>query len=281
MRKSRLAVPAWDICWHTSPTTAHVFLPSGGGKARSGVFNQIQVAKEPGSELFSFLPGFKTDTDESKRLPSGICTGKIKNKSVVCLLMNDSCILMSVNFAAAASERSKDGKKKNDEIEECFTFTRLVEFKAGFGATEDDSGVNCSCITASGHIVTGGEDGSVRLWEVSFEKGSGACTVKQLSELKGRKGPVMALSLHPSEPWVGSASRDGSCMLWQLNDDECLSIIPAMEGLAGKGSASSTKPSPLQCRGCWCVACFLFSFISLSLSLSLSSFCAQCIILYF
>ncbi len=113
------------------------------------------------------------------------------------------------------------------------------------------SAQNACLITSGGSIVSGGDDGVVRIWAVdNGETESEAWKVSKVFELKDHKGAVSALSEHPIENWICSAGKDGACKLWDLASGKLVSDIPCMvDGLAGVGSVNG-KPPKIECRGC-------------------------------
>ncbi|XP_069181564.1 cilia- and flagella-associated protein 52-like [Procambarus clarkii] len=72
------------------------------------------------------------------------------------------------------------------------------------------AGVNSVAALSSGHLVSGGRDGRVRVW---LAEGSG---MRMTASQKEHRGEVTYLALAPSETRVLSCSGDGSCILWRL-----------------------------------------------------------------
>ncbi len=113
---------------------------------------------------------------------------------------------------------------------------------------------NACMITSAGTIVTGGDDGVVRLWGIYREEANGeddkSWKVTKAFELKDHKGAISALCEHPSENWVCSAGKEGSCKIWDFTTGMLVVDIPCMlDGLAGVGSTNG-KPPKIECRGC-------------------------------
>ena len=80
----RLTVPAFDLAWYeyAHKGNPHVFLliPGGGGSTKSGVKNQIIIARceYPGGKDIEMLDSYFTDSDGLSGLCSGISAGAIQ-----------------------------------------------------------------------------------------------------------------------------------------------------------------------------------------------------------
>ena len=144
---TRISVPAFDLAWlHLSDSTSFLLLVGGGGSAKTGVKNSIQIAKV-GEKGLEVIQAYDTDINGKSCLCSSICTGIINGKAVVCVGYDQSCALLVA--------------KKND-IDHSVKFDRVLDFEADFKA--EDASVNCCCIVPTGHVVTGGDDGICRIW---------------------------------------------------------------------------------------------------------------------
>ena len=151
-----LKVPTFDLDWLTIPidndNDEHaILLPGGGGSTKSGVKNQVQIIRETskGSDKYAVAQGLETDSDISSSLCSGISTGEINSHNVICVTLCKFCRLYEVTI---------DKEKSN------FNFNQVGEFQADFA---EDAAVNCSIIIPSGMIITGGDDGICRIWDVN------------------------------------------------------------------------------------------------------------------
>jgi WD40 repeat protein len=176
-----------------------------------------------------------TDSDDKSSLCSGIHCGILQKQTVVCALLDDSCKLLVTEYS------SKDSSIK---------FEKKAEFIADKAKAEP--GVNCCCFTRESMMVTGGEDNTCRVWKVSTgKKPSDEWNTTLEGEMAGHTKPIMALSLHPLAPWVCSASKDGTCKIWNTSTKTLLLSIPYVDGLAGVGSANANKTAvQYECRGC-------------------------------
>lgn len=236
-RKLRLGGASYDLAW-ASPlagrvTSDLILVAGGGGSGNTGVKNQVQVVRAKGQGEYELVTQFVTDSDGNQRFCCGICSGGWEGASLVGVALGTHCLVLSMEF---------------DEAQNKATFTRLVEFEADF--SEKDAGVNCCCITATSDLVTGGEDGVVRFWRLDKQQHHASATsVSNTFSCPGHSAPVMALGRHPSEPWVCSASKDGSCKMWNSKTGELLAdILPVSDGSGNTGAKASL--SKMQCRGC-------------------------------
>lgn len=67
--------------------------------------------------------------------------------------------------------------------------------------------------------------------------------------MTGHQGPVMAFSLSSSSTgFLISASKDGTCRLWQVGQGAKCREVGMLDGQATNGNKTLTK---LECRGCW------------------------------
>jgi WD40 repeat protein len=99
-------------------------------------------------------------------------------------------------------------------------------------------------------VVTGGDDHVVRTWivEDQSEKKTQQWKSAKIFELKDHTAPITALSEHPSEPWVCSSGKDGSCKIWNIKSGVLLVDIPfLMDGIKG----FDPNKMKIECRGCW------------------------------
>ena len=203
---TRLAVPSFDLVWVNLNDGKEplLLIPGGGGSTKSGVKNQIQVARYDGSRGFAMMESFMTDVEDKSNFCSAIATGILDGKAIVCAVVDDTCLI----FHAA---RAEDGELR---------LTKMTEFKADFN--KDYASVNC-CLVASKHILTGGEDHACRLWSLSLEdedEEPSSWNAKLIREMRGHSAPVMALARHPTRPWVLTASKDGSCKIFDASNGQ-------------------------------------------------------------
>lgn len=77
-RFHRLEVPSFDLAWLNLTELDQVALVAGGGGSfKSGVKNQIQIARVHDADKVTFLESFITDEETKRRLCCGLTTGRI------------------------------------------------------------------------------------------------------------------------------------------------------------------------------------------------------------
>ena len=196
---------------------------------------QIVSLRNPsGKDLFQFKSSIKTDTEEKSHLCSAISAGVIDKHSVICTAADRICILFIVKSSS------------NSEL--------LTERKLEFVADQNETGcINCCMVTPAGDVITACDDGMIRIWGIDTASLSWSSLL--LAELFGHTGPVMALSIHPSEPLLSSASKDGTLKLWslltyRLEDSVCCSdgvsggsAVPAISANTSKSNATTSTPA--------------------------------------
>jgi WD40 repeat protein len=250
----RIQVPSFDLHWFDEiPEGVHnyIFLPGGGGSAKTGVKNQIMVAEyqDEDKAQIQFRESCFTDTETRSSLCSGISSGSLPNNSkdqevsIACALIDNFCSIYKLS------------QSKNNDTEGGLQFDKICEFAADFH--EQEPVLNVSIVTSTGCIVTGGDDTVVRVWALkesnSKQDTSSSSTVAyqalKLYEMKQHQSPVSALHEHPSKPWVVSSSKDGLVAIWDFETGKMLvDIPPVIEGvLSAKTNPAVAK---LECRGC-------------------------------
>eukprot|EP01041_Mallomonas_annulata_P001983 gene1983-3860_t len=255
-----LKCPCFDLAWISFPgeggteEQSFVLIPGGGGSTKSGVHNIIHVARDAKKlGTLEFLKSFETGA----LLCNSLSTGSIKNTSIVCASFDEFCHIFVVKLNG------------NDDL----SFEKVAEFKADF--SEQMSSVNCSVIISragsSGYVITGGEDGVCRVWNITIENDK--WTVALQSSLKAHTGPVMTLSVgspkieieDTREPtsstttssyWLASGSRDGTIRLWDVKSGTRIGGIrlepikdPKVDTKKNVPTKATTQIQ-LQCRGC-------------------------------
>ena len=234
---NRLLCPCFDMTWVEFPgkdKIAYAMLPGGGGGARTGVKNQIQVMKFAGKSGFELVQSFDADS----KLCCAISSATLSEEVILCAAVDKTCILYSLTL----------GSDKK------VIFLKKTEFNADFGS-DPASCINCSCIFQSSEkdivLITCGDDAIVRVWNLDIGLVAGKrdknreWKVTNRCELKGHSGPVMAVCVHPTLPIAATGSRDGSCRVWDVS--RLGSLVHHIELLDGTSGAA---PKKLECRGC-------------------------------
>ena len=257
---TRLQVPSFDLEWlqlpskmeitneesNFSTSTANEFvvlIPGGGGSAKTGVKNMVQVAKPTRSGVFEYLRSFDTGVKLCTSVSSGLVEKADANITVVCLGFDDgTCTLLEVSINEEAPKADKNNVYYSPDIE----FIELTSFRADLAVK--DSFIKCSQIFLNGTIATGGEDGVCRLWKLSHN--DQRWTVIRECDLSKQKGPITAIACHPFKAWICVSSKDGSINV--VNTETCKVIGNAYSSVPYECSNSMQK---IECKG----ACFSIS----------------------
>ena len=74
----RLNVPSFDLTWlNLNENDQVALIAGGGGSFKSGVKNQIQIARIHDADKVTFLTSYITDEDTQRRLCCGLACGRI------------------------------------------------------------------------------------------------------------------------------------------------------------------------------------------------------------
>ena len=199
---TKLQAPSFDLEWLTlGPDSGEgvVLIPGGGGASKTGVTNVLQVAQPSEAGVFEFLTGYDTGIKLCISVSSGLVEKADGNISVVCLgFDNGSCTLLE----AMKEEQSSS-----------INFRELTSFQADF--SPEHSSVNCSHIFANGSILTGGEDGTSRLWRLSHNEN--AWTASKDSDICTQLGSVTSINVHPFKPLVCISAKDGTVNIYNMD----------------------------------------------------------------
>ncbi len=74
---TRLVVPSFDLAWFEFKSLQYLLSPGGGGSAKSGVQNQIQILPISLDVGSITVNSYLSDADLSSKLCSGTCCGVI------------------------------------------------------------------------------------------------------------------------------------------------------------------------------------------------------------
>jgi hypothetical protein len=102
-RFHRLEVPSFDLTWLNLTNFDEVALVAGGGGSfKSGVKNQIQIARVHDADKVTFVESFITDEDTKRRLCCGLACGSI----LVCYLRFLPLLVADFNLTRYHRHRS-------------------------------------------------------------------------------------------------------------------------------------------------------------------------------
>jgi WD40 repeat protein len=203
---NRLTVPSFDLTWLEllDGEAPVVLIPGGGGSTKSGIFNQIQIAAFDGKVGFKLLKSHMTDEEGKSNFCSAVSSGSLGGKPIVCAVIDDTCQLLVAR-----------------RVEGEVILVKKTEFKADFNT--EFASVNC-CFIGSQHVITGGEDGVCRLWKINIQEGNedeeDIWSVTGVRDMRGHTAPIMSISRHPINPWIITASKDGSCKIFDVSNGQ-------------------------------------------------------------
>uniref|UniRef100_K3XBS9 Uncharacterized protein n=1 Tax=Globisporangium ultimum (strain ATCC 200006 / CBS 805.95 / DAOM BR144) TaxID=431595 RepID=K3XBS9_GLOUD len=204
----------------------------GGGSLKSGIKNTVDIYQLSDSDPSGFTKDISVET--GTELASGVAFSH-----------DGALIAVSVNAACWLYELDKKEK----------TMKLLVKFRTDFA--EQESSQSCACFVGNSTILTGGEDGVVRVWrlnvnpspeekargnakslhcpeDASHDAGgsasvtlpivgdaviSGSTLVTLTREYRGHTKRIRAVDVDPSHRnLIVSSSEDQSCHIWRLTE---------------------------------------------------------------
>ena len=234
---NRLNCPCFDLEWVIIPggdgkeSRPFALICGGGGAAKSGVKNQIQIMNYVGENGFEMLQSFET----GDKLVCSLSSATVKDEAILCAGVDGKCIIYTCTLQS-------DGK-----MDFCKRAEFIADDKEGSGC------VNCCVVYVNSEknvrVVTAGDEGVCRLWKVakSDDTPHNEWKVVLEKEFNGHKGPIMSVAIHPTKSWLCSGSRDGTFKLWDLSGKEknVLADVQLSDGTPG-----GAVPKKLECRGC-------------------------------
>lgn len=102
----RLNVPSFDLTWlNLSEHDQVALIAGGGGSFKSGVKNQIQIARVHDADKITFLESYITDIDDTRRLCCGLTCGVIGVSGVLVQYNPSNCLLDIIFYHFLGSHR--------------------------------------------------------------------------------------------------------------------------------------------------------------------------------
>ena len=211
----------------------------GGGSAKSGVGNQVIV---------SIVETRPTGVQAEERLTYS--TGEQLATSVdlsvtrrlLALSVDAGCLILGCVAGDAPGSRHL--------VRLCFTETDFpatpATAKTAPGGRDEPPPRGCQNVARFSPVqedivVTGGDDGTLRMWQVTvpnltaveqrdaFDEGAEQpeFVLAQVLQMRAHTGPIKDVSFHPSGRLVATSSSDGTCRIWSLESGKTLQILPA------------------------------------------------------
>ncbi|CAM9543911.1 unnamed protein product, partial [Hapterophycus canaliculatus] len=249
--------PVFSVTWSESTgadgdSTPAVLTAGGGGAGNTGVGNKISlIAVKGGVSQPSHAIAHELETSP---------------ETCNCVASSDNGQLMAAAF----------GKNVRIYASNPSGFHQLAEVRADFA--EKESGVNYMAFVdrkggessgdrgnrgANGGVTllaTGGEDGILRVWELRADTRGAwlsdvgeddqppSLSVDLMRECKGHTKPVTCVRFHPSGSLILTASKDGTCRLWDCERGLEAALLPTTSGLPP--AAAAAKAPVIMCRSC-------------------------------
>jgi WD40 repeat protein len=229
--QKRLTSVPYDIKWYVTHDTGEVFvlLASGSGNVKAGLANGIFICRELDKGGFDIVDVLQTDHSGTDNRPICNCLGfgMITDYNILCCGLGSNVRIYTINSNTSSSSKSP------------LAFDEIIEFQADFYEDKRDSSVKCIHVLLDGRIITAGEDGVCRLWEL-LKTEDDKYNINLLMEYTGHKAPIMDISVHIEQELLCTASNDGFCTIWAVNTGQVVCTINHRIG-------SNTKA---QCLGC-------------------------------
>ncbi|XP_006815074.1 guanine nucleotide-exchange factor SEC12-like [Saccoglossus kowalevskii] len=205
----------------------HFLIAGGGGQARTGVPNAI--------EIFEFLKStrsltavskcrYDTDKGEDRSAIMNADVHRVGNGSFIMVTGKDEmCQLYEINKVKADKEKTdKDLRRRKGKEEESssseeeendnkakYVIERLKSVQSDFGKPEKYQKV-VKFINDGSVFVTGGADGYIRVWKYQ--------TLSKEHEIQAHSKEIDDLDISPSGSKIVSVSRDCKAFVWNTKD---------------------------------------------------------------
>lgn len=228
--QKRLASVPYDIKWYVNHDTDEMFvlLASGSGNVKAGLANGIFICREQekgGFDIVDVLPTDRNDSDD-KPICNSLGFGIIADQNIMLCGLGCNVRVYTIKSNTPSSKSP-------------LLFDEIIEFQADFFDDKRDSSVKCIHVLLDGRILTAGEDGVCRLWELHKTEDE-KYIINPLMEFTGHTAPIMDISIHNEQELLCTASSDGFCTIWAVNTGQVVCSINHRIG-------SNTKA---QCLGC-------------------------------
>jgi len=272
-RTDLITFPAFASTWHGSPSlppsntggVSVVAYSGGGGSAKTGVFNLINVSTafqaEEGGEAAGVVKNeFQIDTGEQ------IGVGVAVHRPRTATSINDDALLA----AAVGDEiRIYSIPLNPDAIpDEAGEKDNAMALLRGSVVVGDKFGCNAVSWSPMGNAVAVGcENGRVRVYMVlpsgggnSSSGGSNSLELRLVSDCEGHEKAVCSVHYHPRGGAVLSSAKDGTARIWDVRGDggvgtemaqlKCQIESTAKPAAAPPGSGRNRRQPQILVRGC-------------------------------
>lgn len=215
---SKLQVPSFDLTWFKTEGNCYCLVTGGGGSAKTGVRNQIQIFKYDDDINLKLHSYFETTVNELSRFCFGLYSGNCSGHSLLIGLLDYDFLLLE-----------NIGNSPDQPI--------LLSTISVFRFSSNES-ISCGSIHGSGYILIGGEKSKISVWKV-LESFDNRVNFAHHGDLLGHSAEITNLSPHPSLDIAISSSKDSTINIWNLVS--CCLLVTL--------NPYTTLKS--ECRGCW------------------------------
>ncbi|CAM9462851.1 unnamed protein product [Ectocarpus sp. 13 AM-2016] len=245
--------PVFSVIWSESTdangaSSPAVLAAGGGGAGNTGVGNKISsIAIKGGAQQPSHAIAHELETSPE----TCNCVAASGNGQLLAAAFGKNVRIYASNpsgFHQLAQVEADFATKESGVLSMAF----LDRNNSGSdGSRETDGGVML--------LATGGEDGVLRVWELQADARTGSgdgregerppsLSVHMVHACKGHEKPVTCVRFHPSGALVLTASKDGTCRLWDCERGSEAALLPTTSGLPP--TASTAKAPVIMCRSC-------------------------------
>ncbi|CAM9542491.1 unnamed protein product [Laminaria digitata] len=245
--------PVFSVTWSESTdakgvTTPAVLAAGGGGAGKTGVGNKISlisVKAVKGKPSYTIANELETSPETCN------CVAASGNGQLVAAAVGEHVRIYASNPSGfhLLSNVQADFAEEESSISSIAFADRTLE---GNGNGEASGGML---------LATGGEDGMLRVWELRADRsksraggsaGGGrggdrppSLVASLVAECGGHKKPITCVRFHPSSLVVLTASKDGTCRLWDWQREKEVALLPASSSVP-----PSARPQAVMCRSC-------------------------------
>eukprot|EP00752_Nemacystus_decipiens_P006396 g5761.t1 len=244
--------PVFSVTWSESTdadgnSSPAILTAGGGGAGKTGVGNKISlIAIKGGTNQPSHAIAHEVETSPE----TCNCVAASENGQLMAAAFGKIVRVYASNpsgFHPLADVRA-DYAEKESGVNSMAFVQRKPGMSGGNGETE---GVTL--------LATGGEDGVLRVWELradtltdGSDDGDGerlpSISIDIIGECKGHAKPVTCVRFHRSAAVVLTASKDGTCRLWDWERGSEAALLPTTSGLPP--TAAAAKAPAIMCRSC-------------------------------
>ncbi|CAJ0596115.1 unnamed protein product [Cylicocyclus nassatus] len=209
----------------------HIIVAGGGGESKTGVLNLMQTylltfknknkPNAPTPIVAKLVNTIETDVYATMNMDVVCCSNPEKGRYLIAAGHGQYCDI----YETMGYETGKDDADKEVLSYKIRSVGRLT--------TEEKVESFQKCVrfdrsTAGKRVVTGGEDGHVRVWNVRalVEDRNPEIIHKPIAEFKAHKSDVFDIDISPDGRVIISVGHDGIAKLWDMNLGTLIQEVP-------------------------------------------------------